>query len=70
VLSSACEKGDFDWAYEVCKDIFEYNCNADVQLLQKVVDRLVKESKIEEAKKVVHWEPSRRYTKLKLPLES
>ncbi|KAI5656889.1 hypothetical protein M9H77_25682 [Catharanthus roseus] len=70
VISSASEKGDFDWAYEVCKDIFKWNCNVDVQILQKVVDGLVKESKIEEAKQVVHLGQSRRYTKLKLPTDA
>lgn len=70
LLSSACENGDLDWATDVCNDIFKWNCNVDVRLLQNVVDGLVKESEIEKAKQIVHLGQSRRYTNLKFPVES
>lgn len=70
LLSSACENGDLDWATDVCNDIFKWNCNVDVRLLQNVVNGLVKESEIEKAKQIVHLGQSRRYTNLKFPVES
>lgn len=71
VVSFACEKGDYDWAFQLCQDIFKRKCIVDTILLQRVVDGLVKESKIAEAKQVVQMGKTndfRRYM-LKLPSE-
>ncbi|XP_015067806.1 pentatricopeptide repeat-containing protein At3g13160, mitochondrial-like [Solanum pennellii] len=70
VISSACEKGDFDWALELCKEVFKRKCNVDAKLLQRVVDGLVKSSRIREAKEVVHLGKSNDYHLYKLNLPS
>ncbi|OMO76647.1 hypothetical protein CCACVL1_15505 [Corchorus capsularis] len=48
-----CEKGDLKSAVEVCKEIFGWKRTVGVALLQRVVDELVKASKIEDAKELV-----------------
>ncbi|XP_050227947.1 pentatricopeptide repeat-containing protein At3g13160, mitochondrial-like [Mercurialis annua] len=48
-----CEKGDIDFAYEILQEVLSRNCNVRVTLLQLVVDGLVKQSKIEEAEKLI-----------------
>lgn len=71
VVSFACEKGDYEWAFQLCQEIFKRKCVVDIKLLQRVVDDLVKESKIPEAEQVVQMGKSndfRRY-ELKLPSE-
>ncbi|GMH26905.1 hypothetical protein Nepgr_028748 [Nepenthes gracilis] len=67
----ACEEGDLDFALQLCKDIFHRRCLVDGSLLQQVVDGLVKNSRIEEAKKVVKLGVSNNYSlyKLKIPPE-
>lgn len=69
VITAACEKGDFDWAFELCKDVFKNKCHVDAELLQGVVDGMVKSSRIWEAKEVVRLGKSNDYHlyKLKLP---
>ncbi|KAK9267497.1 hypothetical protein L1049_009925 [Liquidambar formosana] len=64
-----CEKGDFNLAFELCKEIFNQRCLVDAALLQLVVDRLVKASKVEEAEKLVELGNSNGYSRygLKLP---
>ncbi|THG19695.1 pentatricopeptide repeat-containing protein At1g55890, mitochondrial-like [Camellia sinensis] len=66
-----CEKGDLDWAFELCKDIFERrSLVVNGPVLQLVVDGLAKESKIEEAKKLVQMGKSNNYSRYKLQLPS
>ncbi|KAA8519936.1 hypothetical protein F0562_014154 [Nyssa sinensis] len=65
-----CEKGDFDFAFLLCKKIFDVRCLVDVALLQLVVDGLVKESKIEEAKMLVELGKSNNYTRYNLKMSS
>ncbi|OMO64975.1 hypothetical protein COLO4_31672 [Corchorus olitorius] len=48
-----CEKGDLKSAVEVCKEIFGWKRIVGVALLQRVVDELVKASKIEDATELV-----------------
>ncbi|XP_027111614.1 small ribosomal subunit protein mS78 (rPPR3a)-like [Coffea arabica] len=71
VVSFACEKGDYDWAFQLCQDIFKRKCIVDIILLQRVVDGLVKESKIAKAKQVVQMGKSNGFKQymLKLPSE-
>ncbi|KAK2978965.1 hypothetical protein RJ640_017529 [Escallonia rubra] len=66
----ACEKGDLGWAFELCKDIFNRKRLVHESLLQLVVDGLVKESKIEEAKKLVQMGKSNVYRQYRLRLPS
>ncbi|KAF7802750.1 pentatricopeptide repeat-containing protein [Senna tora] len=63
-----CEKGDLKTAIEVCKVIFNSQSRVDDSLLQLVVDRLVKESMVSEAKEIVELGRTCRY-KLKLPAD-
>ncbi|KAK4368341.1 hypothetical protein RND71_012133 [Anisodus tanguticus] len=70
VISSACKKGDSDWVLELCKDVFKWKCHVNVDLLQGVVDGLVKSSRIQEAKEVVHLGKSNDYHLYKLNLPS
>ncbi|KAL3820657.1 hypothetical protein ACJIZ3_006562 [Penstemon smallii] len=72
VLLCASEQGDYDWCFELCKELFERKYLVDAAVLQKVVDRFVKVSKIDEAKKVVQLGKSNNYClyKLQLTLDS
>ncbi|KAL6990865.1 hypothetical protein U1Q18_008988 [Sarracenia purpurea var. burkii] len=70
LLPFVCENGDFDWAFELCKDIFDKRCLVDGAVLQLVVDGLAKESKIEEAKKLVQLGKSNNYSRYKLKVPS
>ncbi|XP_052200991.1 pentatricopeptide repeat-containing protein At3g13160, mitochondrial-like [Diospyros lotus] len=70
VIQFACEKDDLEWAFELCKDIFDRRCLVDGAVLQLVVDGLVKESKIEDAKKLVQLGKSNNYSRYKLKLSS
>lgn len=70
VLSFACEKGDHDYAIKLAKDSVKWRRNVDVQVLQGLVNKLVKESKIDEAKDLVALTESIHYynKNLKLPV--
>ncbi|KAK6914334.1 Pentatricopeptide repeat [Dillenia turbinata] len=48
-----CENGEYEFALEMCIDGLNRSVHMDKALLQLVVDRLIKESKIKEAKKLV-----------------
>ncbi|KAI4371107.1 hypothetical protein MLD38_019376 [Melastoma candidum] len=52
IIPLACEKGDADYAYQLCKDIFHLGCLIDPPTLQKAVDELVKQSRMKEAEEV------------------
>ncbi|PSS24727.1 Pentatricopeptide repeat-containing protein [Actinidia chinensis var. chinensis] len=69
--SLACEKGDFDFALELCKEAISQRCLVYSSMMQLVVDGLVKESKMEEARELVELGKSNGYFhyKLKMPLE-
>ncbi|KAG8385678.1 hypothetical protein BUALT_Bualt03G0070100 [Buddleja alternifolia] len=68
VLLCACEQGDYGWCFELCKELFRKKYLVDAGVLQKVVDKLVKASKIEEAKKVVEMGKFNHYRLYKLNL--
>ncbi|CAI9764988.1 unnamed protein product [Fraxinus pennsylvanica] len=70
VLSSALDKGDYDWDFELYKEVFERKRLIDARLLQNVVDGLTKDSRIEEAKMVVKMGWSNDYCHCKLELPS
>ncbi|XP_022777387.1 pentatricopeptide repeat-containing protein At1g55890, mitochondrial-like [Durio zibethinus] len=66
-----CEKGDLRFAIEVCKEIFGGKKLVGAALLQRVVDELVKASKIEDAKEIVELGKSNTFChyKLNMPAE-
>ncbi|XP_041027986.1 pentatricopeptide repeat-containing protein At3g13160, mitochondrial-like [Juglans microcarpa x Juglans regia] len=70
LLPFVCQKGEVDLAFELCKDVFEGKLLVDISLLQLVVDALVKESKIEEAKELVLYGKTNRYCRYNLTLPS
>ncbi|XP_057499652.1 pentatricopeptide repeat-containing protein At3g13160, mitochondrial-like [Actinidia eriantha] len=70
IVPFVCEKGDLNWAFELCKDIFDKRCLVDEAVLQLAVDGLVEGSKIGEAKKVVELGTSNNYYRFKLKLPS
>ncbi|KAK1422627.1 hypothetical protein QVD17_17913 [Tagetes erecta] len=53
LIRFASKMCDFDWAAELFKQSFEQKCVVDPYVMQLVIDGLVKESKTEEAKKLV-----------------
>ncbi|KAL2484007.1 Pentatricopeptide repeat-containing protein [Forsythia ovata] len=70
VLSCASDKGDYDWVFELCKEVFDRKRLVDARLLQNVVDGLMKDARIEEAKMVVQMGRSNDYCHYKLELPS
>ncbi|XP_052200988.1 pentatricopeptide repeat-containing protein At3g13150-like [Diospyros lotus] len=48
-----CKMGDFDFALELCKEAISGGCIPYKTMMQLVVDGLIKESKIEDAKELV-----------------
>jgi pentatricopeptide repeat protein len=70
LLPFVCEKGEVELAFELCKEIFERKFLVDVSLLQLVVDGLVKESKMEEAKKLEQLGKFNKYRRYSLKLPS
>ncbi|KAL7244011.1 hypothetical protein ACSBR1_016271 [Camellia fascicularis] len=70
LVQLACEKGDFDFALELCKEAISQRCLVDREVKQLVLDGLVKESKMEEAKELVELGKSNSYFDYKLELPS
>ncbi|KAA8524255.1 hypothetical protein F0562_010678 [Nyssa sinensis] len=48
LLPFVCEKGDFDFAFELCKEVITRRFIIGTATMQLVVDGLVKESKMED----------------------
>ncbi|KAL5839751.1 hypothetical protein ACOSQ4_012359 [Xanthoceras sorbifolium] len=65
-----CEKGDLEFALKLCKEIFGKRYLVNGGLLQRVVDGLAKESRIEEAKELVHLGKTNKFCRYKLKLPS
>ncbi|KAF5728988.1 putative pentatricopeptide repeat-containing protein [Tripterygium wilfordii] len=64
------ENGEFDMALEMCKEILKRGLNVQPTLFQHVVDGLIEESRIEDARVLVKLARSNhhvRYYKLKMP---
>lgn len=64
------KQGDLDLAYELSQEVFSRRFVLDVALLQRVVDELVKASKVEEAKKLVELGKNNDYRRYRLKLPS
>lgn len=71
IVPFLCEKGDLKEVIEMVKEIFNNKCLVDASLLQLVVDKLVSESMVSEAKEIVELGKTNRYCryKLNLPVE-
>ncbi|XP_058091452.1 small ribosomal subunit protein mS78 (rPPR3a)-like [Magnolia sinica] len=70
LIPRVCEKGDLNWAVKVCKEGMHRRRSVDVGVIQVVVDALVRESRVEDAKKLVEFGVSTGYAAwsgLKLP---
>ncbi|KAL8119650.1 uncharacterized protein LOC141724385 [Apium graveolens] len=69
VLPLVCEEGDLDYAIKLAKDSVKWRCIVNVQVLQDLLDKLVKASKVDEAKDLIALTESLHYynKKLKLP---
>lgn len=65
----ACKIGDFDYAFELCKEAINAKLVIHKTLAQRVVDGLVRESKMEEAEELVELGSSNNFYdyELKLP---
>ncbi|CAK7350835.1 unnamed protein product [Dovyalis caffra] len=70
LIPFALQKGDFIFAYDVCKDVLSSKLHFQEALMQPVVDALAKESKIKEAKELVHLGNAHRDCSYKLKLPS
>ncbi|KAK2437005.1 Tetratricopeptide repeat (TPR) superfamily protein [Trifolium repens] len=68
ILPFLCEKGDLKTAFEMVKNIFYNRCRVDVSLLQLVVDKMVSESMVVEAKEIVEQGKKNSYCRYKLNL--
>ncbi|XP_027347371.1 pentatricopeptide repeat-containing protein At1g55890, mitochondrial-like [Abrus precatorius] len=68
LLPFLCEKGDLKTAIEMCKERFNNRRLVAASLLQLVVDKLVSESMISEAKEIVELGRTNRYCRYKLNL--
>ncbi|XP_024638684.1 pentatricopeptide repeat-containing protein At1g55890, mitochondrial [Medicago truncatula] len=68
IVPFLCEKGDLKTAIEMVKQIFLTRCRVDVSLLQIVVDKLVSESMVSEAKEIVERGKNNSYCRYKLNL--
>ncbi|GAA0156225.1 hypothetical protein LIER_13765 [Lithospermum erythrorhizon] len=70
VISLAMKKGDLSWAVELCKVIFDRKWLVNAQILQEVVDTLVKDSRFQDAKRIVEMGNTNSYRCYKLNLPS
>lgn len=69
LIPCICEKGDSDFALKLCKESLIESCYISVDIIQNVVNLLVKDSKVEEAKELLKIAYSRKYkrSQLKIP---
>ncbi|CAF2127408.1 unnamed protein product [Brassica rapa] len=70
LLPAMCKAGDLESAFELCKEIFSKRLLVDGDIMQDVVDELVKGSKREEAEEIVELANKNEYLQFKLRLSS
>lgn len=70
LLPFACDKGDLEFAIKLFEEVLIAKCRVDTAVLQNVVDSLIKESKDDEAKKLVELGKSNRSRQYVLTLPS
>ncbi|XP_071701080.1 uncharacterized protein [Rutidosis leptorrhynchoides] len=68
LIRLACKMADLDWAVELYKESIEHKCLVDPNVMQLVIDGLVKESKTEEAKKLVGIGNSNKFRRYNLTM--
>ncbi|KAJ0787852.1 putative tetratricopeptide-like helical domain superfamily [Helianthus annuus] len=68
LIPFACKLSDFDWAVELFNRTFEHKCLVDPNVLQLVVDGLVKASRTEEAKELVEIGNSNKFRRYNLTI--
>ncbi|KVH89595.1 pentatricopeptide repeat-containing protein At1g55890, mitochondrial [Cynara cardunculus var. scolymus] len=66
LIRFVCKTGDIDWAVELFKQAVQEKCLLDPNVMQLVIDGLVKESKTEEAKKLVDIGNSNKFRRYNL----
>lgn len=71
IVPFLCQKGDFEMALELCTEVINTGLIVGAGLFKPVIDGLVKQSKIEEAKNLVELGKSNKHChyKLRLPLD-
>ncbi|KAF9590774.1 hypothetical protein IFM89_038301 [Coptis chinensis] len=69
LVPCVCEKGDLDLALKLCEDSLSFCSYPDARVVQVVVNGLVKESKVEEARKLLELASKRKSypVNLKMP---
>nr|XP_043621551.1 pentatricopeptide repeat-containing protein At1g55890, mitochondrial-like [Erigeron canadensis] len=68
LIRLASKMGDLEWAVELFKQSVEQKCLVDPYVLQLVIDGLIKESKTEEAKKLVEIGNSNKFRRYNLAM--
>ncbi|KAK1420052.1 hypothetical protein QVD17_21357 [Tagetes erecta] len=68
LIPFACKVSDLDWAVELFKRTFEQKCLVDPNVMQMVIDGLVKESKTEEAEQLVEIGNSNKFRRYNLTM--
>ncbi|KAL4563125.1 hypothetical protein LXL04_027158 [Taraxacum kok-saghyz] len=66
LIRLACKLNDYDWSIELFQQTIEEKCIVDRNVVQMMIDGLVKEKKIEDAKKLVGIGNSNRFYKYNL----
>ncbi|CAK9135459.1 unnamed protein product [Ilex paraguariensis] len=61
LIPFVCNKGDYQFGLELCKEALNRRCLVDTTIMQRMVDELVKESMVEEAKELVELGKSNRF---------
>lgn len=70
MLPFVCDMAQFDYAFELCKDVLNSRHRVSVSVIQRVVDGLAKDFKTEEAKVLVDLANANNYFHYKLKLQA
>lgn len=66
LANRACEEGEFEFGQELCKEAISRRRFIGLPMMQRVLDGLVKESKMEEAKELMELGKSNSFFQYKL----
>ncbi|KAJ6808921.1 pentatricopeptide repeat-containing protein-like, mitochondrial [Iris pallida] len=71
MLPKLCDAGELDFALKLCNESMSRKRYADAEVVQRVVDELVKASRVEEAEKLVELGRANEFPKkkLKMPIQ-
>lgn len=70
LIPALCEKGEVLFALKLCTKSISSNCYVSVELVQLVIDGLVKQGKVDDAEKLLELAKSKSYSKSKLKVTS